>query len=79
MTTRRYECEGYSVLLEADANGAWITLQEGAWSPTQAAIRLPWKVMAEICGIVSRWECSARTGAREIGPDGRVRETVTFE
>lgn len=77
MTTRSYECDGYSMLLEASADGAWITLKEGAWSPANLAIRVPWKVMAELCGVVSRWECSAHT--RYADERGQAREITTFE
>jgi hypothetical protein len=71
MTHRKYDCDGYSMELVADSDHAVIQIaSDGGF------IEVPWAVMAELCGVISRWECG--TIERFKQEEGRMVKYTEF-
>lgn len=76
MTHRRYECDGYSMELRADEDGAFILIDPGSNRRVDGAIIIPWKTMEQLCRVVSDWSIAAATRFKEV--NGEVKEFTEF-
>lgn len=70
---RKYERDGFYMQLSADdQSGAWVSISNGT-----DHVSVPWKVMADLCGVISRWDTATKTVLRDI--NGTMVKVMVFD